>query len=65
MKRCGDECIPCCDFCIHVMHGDLNIDGTDGPIACMLHPDEHHQELAEWCAYCDDFHCFRAEESEI
>ena len=60
MILCNEDCIPCCDFCIHKINGNLEVDGTDGPIGCKLHEDKEHQEIAEWCGYCDDFHCFRA-----
>lgn len=64
MVLCSDNCIPCCDFCIHVVHDEFVYpDGSDiitgGPIGCTLHPDKKHQEIAEGCGYCDDFHCFR------
>lgn len=58
-------CVPCCDFCIHARHEEWD-DATGhhigGPEACLIHEDEHHQELADSCSYCDDFHCFRAAE---
>lgn len=28
------------------------------PVGCFKHPDVEHQEIAESCGYCDDFHCF-------
>ena len=64
MILCNDDCIPCCDFCIHVIQHMEEINGKMvglGPIGCKLHNDEEHQDLAVWCSYCDDFHCFRAE----
>ena len=60
MILCNEDYIPCCNFCIHKINGNLEVDGTDGPIGCKLHEDKEHQEIAEWCGYCDDFHCFRA-----
>lgn len=64
-----DKCyIPCCDFCIHVIHemGEINgkIVGL-APIGCSLHEDKEHQDFAKGCYYCDDFHCFNANEKEI
>lgn len=64
MVRC-DECgIPCCDFCIYAVHEEFELNERvviGGPIGCNLHKDEKHQNIAEGCGYCDDFHCFRAE----
>lgn len=65
MVLCNNDCIPCCDFCIHAIYDSwVNQNGktiTGGPIGCKLHNDKEHQEIAEWCYYCEDFHCFRAE----
>lgn len=58
MILCSDDCIPCCDFCIYAVHGTLEIDGTTGPIGCDLHLNVEHQEIADGCGYCEDFHCF-------
>ena len=57
---------PCCDFCIHCIHeieimGDMRMNLN--PIGCSLHKDKEHQEKAEGCGYCEDFHCKHAEES--
>ena len=63
MVLCGEYCEPCCDFCIHCIHEEV-IDGEiiyDAPIGCSKHLDEEHQETAELCGYCDDFHCSHAE----
>lgn len=62
MKLCSNNCIPCCDFCKHVVHGSLDIYGTTGPIGCTLHLDAEHQEISEWCGYYDDFYCACVEE---
>ena len=40
MILCNEDCIPCCDFCIHKINGNLEVDGTDGPIGCKLHEDK-------------------------
>lgn len=61
MIKCGDDCTPCCDFCIHAIHEEFELNGQmtmGGPIGCGLHKDEEHQDIAETCGYCDDFHCF-------
>ena len=44
MIKCGNDCIPCCDFCIYVIEGSLERDGTAGPIGCNLHKDEEHSQ---------------------
>lgn len=63
MIKCSDDCMPCCDFCIHAIHDEFELNGgtiIGGPIGCSLHEDERHQEIAENCGFCDDFHCFIA-----
>ena len=63
MVLCNKDCIPCCDFCIYCMHERVVVNGkmVDAePVGCFKHPDIEHQEIAESCGYCDDFHCFRA-----
>ena len=65
MIKCGDDCIICCDFCIHAIHEIFESNGrtvTGGPIGCMFHADQEHQNIAENCGYCDDFHCFLAQQ---
>lgn len=52
-----------CDFCTHVKHGTVVVDGkrvTTGPVGCKLHKDKEHQDIAATCGYCDDFHCFQS-----
>lgn len=34
-------------------------------IGCGLHDDQEHQDIAEGCGYCPDFHCFRANEDNM
>ena len=61
MILCNHGCIPCCDFCIYAIHEYFTIDGKmhkGGPIGCSLHKDEEHQEIADSCGFCNDFHCF-------
>ena len=62
MILCSKCCEPCCDFCIHSMHEIISVDGemvNGAPIGCLKHSDIKHQEIAERCGYCDDFHCFK------
>ena len=71
MIVCSEECLrlACCDFCIYVHHefffdkdGDIV---RGGPVGCGLHDDERHQDIAESCGHCPDFHCFRANEDNM
>lgn len=67
MVKCNDDCIPCCDFCIHSEHEYFESNGKivkGGPIGCLLHTDEEHQQIAEGCGSCEDFHCFNARRNE-
>lgn len=71
MIGCSDECLEfaCCDFCIYAHHefffvedgyGDVTNIVRGGPIGCGLHDDQEHQDIADGCGCCPDFHCFRA-----
>ena len=63
MVLCGDGCVSCCDFCIHVKHNKIIVDEmecTGGPIGCLLHKDQEHQDVAYGCVYCEYYHCFNA-----
>ena len=71
MIGCSEECLrlACCDFCIYVHHkfffdkdGDIV---RGGPVGCGLHDDERHQDIAESCGHCPDFHCFGADEDNM
>lgn len=65
MVLCGKDCIPCCDFCIGAIQGEMEVNGkkvTSGPVGCKKHSDEEHQKIARSCGYCDDFHCFHVNE---
>ena len=68
MIGCSDECLKhaCCDFCIYVIDTPIydSIVGTK-PIGCRLHRDKRHQEIADGCGCCPDFHCFRADENNM
>ncbi len=58
MKKCSGECQPCCDFCKSAVH-EIASDGDNlEPVACVLHRDYAHQQIAKGCGYCDDFECF-------
>lgn len=60
-----NSCDPCCDFCIYAEHEKIIYLGkkcTGGPIGCNLHKDQEHQDIAFGCGFCDDFHCFLADE---
>lgn len=64
MILCSDDCIPCCDFCIHAKHSEWDDERghhTGGPDKCLLYNDEVHNDIAIFCGYCDDYHCFMAE----
>lgn len=68
MIGCSEECLKsaCCDFCIYAHHEFFFNDIVCGaPIGCGLHKDERHQDIAEGCGYCPDFHCFRADEDNM
>lgn len=70
MTKCSSGCTPCCDFCKHVIREtwedkETGIWYEDGPIGCKLHSDKHHQELAEACSYCNDYHCSLAKDFPI
>lgn len=44
MKKCSEECVPACDFCVHF----------DGEGQCeLLNTDTSHGD------FCEDFHCFK------
>jgi hypothetical protein len=36
-----------------------------GLVGCGLYKDERHQDIAKGYGYCPDFHCFRADESNM
>lgn len=64
MRKCSEECIPCCDYCKHVVHEVIEFENdkvVGGPIFCKLHLDEEHRRLAERCKSCKDFWCMNAE----
>ena len=71
MIGCSEECLrlACCDFCIYVEKEPVadNIRNIVDwiPCGCNLHHDERHQDIAESCGYCPDFHCFRVDEDNM
>ena len=61
MILCNKDCMPCGDFCIYAIHEEFEENGKlikGGPVGCKKHQDEEHQEIAESCGYCPDYHCF-------
>ena len=64
MKKCSEECIPCCDYCKYVIHeviGSENNKVFGAPIFCKLHLDREHTHLVRGCSYCADFWCMSAD----
>ena len=64
MTLCGEDCIPCCDFCIYSIR-DIWVDengweSDQGQKGCAKYNDEAHQDIAFYNSFCEDFHCFRA-----
>lgn len=59
----------CCDFCIYVarepVYCSVRIIVDSVPSGCRLYEDAEHQDIAESCGYCPDFHCFRANEDNM
>ena len=58
MVKCNDRCVPCCDFCIYVIHDEFEYDNeiiSGEPIGCMLHTNSEFTG-----SYCNDFHCFNS-----
>ena len=72
LKLCSEECVPCCDFCVHAIHGHFfrikdkkAIHVLAAPIGCTRFNDEEHCNLAKSCSYCDEFDCLKNYEEEI
>ena len=64
MKKCSEECSPCCDYCKYVVHEVIEFENdkvVGGPIFCKLHLDEEHRRLAKRCSHCEDFWCMNAD----
>lgn len=65
MRKCSEECSPCCDYCKYVVHAEFEVENNkvlDIPIFCKLHLDKEHTRLVRRCSYCEDFWCMNAEE---
>lgn len=71
MIGCSEECLrlACCDFCIYVarepVYDEAGLIVDTEPSGCRLHDDDCHQDIAESCGHCPDFHCFRAHEDNM
>lgn len=67
MRKCSEECIPCCDYCKYVIHKGLleNDEVLGAPIFCALHMDKEHTKLARGCGYCDDFWCMDSDKDIV
>lgn len=68
MRKCSEECTPCCDYCKYVVHEVIEFENNKvvgGPIFCKLHLDEEHRQLARRCSYCEDFWCMNADKYTI
>lgn len=64
MRKCSEECIPCCDYCNYVVHEVIEFESgkvIGSPIFCKLHLDKEHTQLARGCSYCEDFWCMNAD----
>ena len=67
MKKCGEYCIPCCDYCKYAVHEVFEFKGGKGigsPIFCKLHLDEEHRQLARRRSCCEASWCMDAEKEE-
>lgn len=72
MIGCSEECFrfACCDFCIYYVarepvYDEVGLIVDVEPPSCRLHDDERHQDIAENCGSCPDFHCFRADKDNM
>lgn len=64
MRKCSEDCIPCCDYCKYVVHKEIKFENdkvVGAPIFCKLHLDEEHMRLVRGCSYCEDFWCIDAD----
>lgn len=65
MKKCSEECIPCCDYCKWCVHDWAEVDGSRvkiGVSGCDLHLAPKYQFIAIGLGYCKDFTCKYCEE---
>ena len=68
MRKCSEECIPCCDYCKHVVHEVIEVENgkvVGGPIFCKLHLDTKHTQLARACGSCKDFWCMDSDKDIV
>ena len=68
MKKCGEECIPCCDYCKYAIHEMIEFENCKifgAPIFCKLHLDKGHAKLVRGCNYCEDFWCMNYKEGSL
>lgn len=68
MRKCSEECIPCCDYCKYVIHEVIEFENdkaVGAPIFCALHVDKEHAKLARGCSYCDDFWCMNSDKDVV
>jgi len=63
MKKCSDDCEPCCDFCTYCIQCDEECEDytITEPMRCDRHPDLFGTNGE----YCDDFTCFRTTETKL
>lgn len=58
MRKCSEDCIPCCDYCKYVVHEEIKFENNKvlgASIFCKLHLDEEHMWLVRGYSYCEDF----------
>ena len=64
MIKCGERCIPICNHCIYCINAEVTMDNGEKikcePIRCKL-PDHQVSDAG----YCNDFHCFRANDQVL
>lgn len=68
MRKCSEECIPCCDYCKYVVHEKIEFENgkvIGSPIFCALHLDKEHIKLARKSGYCKDFWCRNADKDIV
>lgn len=65
MKKCSEDCIPCCDYCKYIVHEVIEFENNKvlgAPIFYKLPLDKEHRQLARKCSCCKDFWCINHEE---
>ena len=58
MRKCSEECTPCCDYCQYVVHEVIEFEsgkGIGGPIFCKLHLDEELEDQQKGAAIVRTF----------